>query len=184
MTSAFKYIKFIFFIGIFFVNLVACSQDKPAEKQRYVNLEKAKVTKQLNSESFKLLQNLTDNQKALTFKTGEYDLIIIDFWASWCMPCLQSIPFYDSLLLKTKKKILFIPVSIDTTEKMALSFKNKIKNIKSSLYWDKDKVLKSDFTVEVLPYMFVYDKDLNFKKEYRGFDLDKKKKIYEDLFLN
>ncbi len=41
-------------------------------------------------------------------------IVVIDFWATWCPPCLAQIPFYDTLKEKFKgKDIVFMSVSID-----------------------------------------------------------------------
>lgn len=148
-----------------------------------IKLEKAEVPASLQEIPWNKLVNLTDEKSKLSLKSQDYDLIVVDFWASWCMPCLQSLPYYESLITKSKKKIKLIAVSIDSTEKMALSFKSKLKDFKTELYWDKDKALKPYFSVEVLPYMFIYDKHLNYSNSQRGFDLEKKQKVYEGIFL-
>lgn len=148
-----------------------------------IKLEKAEVPASLQEIPWNKLVNLTDEKSKLSLKPQDYDLIVVDFWASWCMPCLQSLPYYESLITKSKKKIKLIAISIDSTEKMALSFKSKLKDFKTELYWDKDKVLKPYFSVEVLPYMFIYDKQLNYSNSQRGFDLEKKQKVYEGIFL-
>lgn len=154
-----------------------------ANEIKTLKLDKAKIPIELSQIPLHKLFNLTNSKNQLDLKTNKYDLIIIDFWASWCTPCLESIPYYNSLIVKSKKKILFIPISIDSTEQMAVNFKKKLKNITVELFWDKEKILKPYFLIEVLPYMFVYDTNLKFVKEYRGFDLDQKKATYEKLFL-
>lgn len=148
-----------------------------------IQLEKAEVPASLLEVPWNKLLNLTNEKNKLSIKPQDYDLVIVDFWASWCMPCLSSLPYYESLVAKSKKKIKLIAISIDSNEKMALNFKSKLKNFNTDLYWDKDKVLRPYFTVEVLPYMFIYDKQLNYSSSQRGFDLEKKQKVYEGLFL-
>jgi len=51
----------------------------------------------------------------LTLLQGK--LIYIDVWASWCSPCLESMPLWDSLVKKweSNKNITFLMVSIDAT---------------------------------------------------------------------
>lgn len=176
--------QLIFSLVAFSITLVSFSTPSAkANEIKTLQLDKAKIPVELSQIPFHKIFNLSNSKNELNLKTNKYDLIIIDFWASWCTPCLESIPYYNSLIAKSKKKILFIPISIDSTEKMAVNFKKKLKNITVELFWDKDKVLKPYFSIEVLPYMFVYDTNLKFVKEYRGFDLDKKKATYENLFL-
>ncbi len=57
-----------------------------------------------------------------TFK-GRY--LLIDFWASWCKPCIQNFPFMEKLIEKYKSNpIQFIAVSLDTNSD---TWKNAIK---------------------------------------------------------
>lgn len=47
---------------------------------------------------------------------GQY--LLIDFWASWCQPCLENFPFMDKLKKNYKSyPIQFIAVSLDTDPK-------------------------------------------------------------------
>ena len=43
------------------------------------------------------------------------DFVLLDFWASWCMPCLEAIPKIKDLFSKYgKKELVFISISLDT----------------------------------------------------------------------
>lgn len=41
--------------------------------------------------------------------------MVINFWATWCKPCVQEIPAFDSLL-KTNNQVKILLVSLDFTE--------------------------------------------------------------------
>jgi thiol-disulfide isomerase/thioredoxin len=41
---------------------------------------------------------------------------IINFWATWCKPCIEELPAFDSLLLKNKTNVKIILVSLDFKE--------------------------------------------------------------------
>jgi len=57
--------------------------------------------------------NTTTNlDSVLERNRGKY--IFIDFWATWCVPCLNDLPFLNTLKHKYfKDKILFLSISID-----------------------------------------------------------------------
>jgi len=63
----------------------------------------------LNSESFdKFLQ--------------ENEVVVVDFWAVWCMPCLMVTPIIENLAKKHERKIAFGKVNVDEEKDIAMRF--------------------------------------------------------------
>ena len=53
-----------------------------------------------------------DLQELISSHKGE--LILLDFWASWCVPCRGEMPYLDSLKKQFRgKKIAFLSISLD-----------------------------------------------------------------------
>lgn len=53
------------------------------------------------------------------FKNGESDIQVINFWATWCRPCIQEIPYFEALVDKyDKKQVNVILVSLDFVEEL------------------------------------------------------------------
>jgi thiol-disulfide isomerase/thioredoxin len=62
------------------------------------------------------IANLTLNGKSMTtarISDFKGQLLIIDFWATWCAPCRAMIPRMDSLQKQFKGRIQFLPVSYE-----------------------------------------------------------------------
>jgi len=63
---------------------------------------------------------LTGNEFQDFTKKG---LVLVDFWADWCMPCLTMAPVVDELSKKFREKIKFAKVNVDENPKLAQKFR-------------------------------------------------------------
>ncbi len=50
------------------------------------------------------------------------DLVLVDFFADWCMPCVMMAPVMDELSLKLRGKIKFGKVDIEQHNELAQRF--------------------------------------------------------------
>ena len=94
-------------------------------------------------------------------------LILIDFWASWCKPCIEEFPFLDSAYNKFKKKGFEI-VSISLDEDSLLWQKAKKR---FNMTWSNHFIEKEAFNSRLA-------KVLNIKSIPRSYLIDKNGRIY------
>lgn len=80
-------------------------------------------------------------------------LLIIDFWATWCTPCIAAFPKMHSLQKKFGQKIQILPVTRESPE-IVDPFLKKMAKAKSILPMTatNDKVLNQIFKHTVLPH--------------------------------
>jgi peroxiredoxin len=74
------------------------------------------------------LPDLQGQKFALSSLVGKTDFVLVDFWASWCGPCMQSLPELKAIYTKhkgTKFEILGVSLDEDTA-----AWKNTINNQK------------------------------------------------------
>lgn len=52
----------------------------------------------------------------------KYPLVVVDFWAEWCMPCKMIAPIIDELVNELSGKVVFGKLNIDQNRATASKF--------------------------------------------------------------
>jgi thiol-disulfide isomerase/thioredoxin len=105
----------------------------------------------------------------------------VDFWASWCKPCLASMPALNDIYEKYKSKGLLI-VGINLDEKIADGKKFfKTKKIKFPVLYDEDRKLAESVGVTVMPSSYIVNSDGKITYVHRGFREGDKEKIIGEI---
>lgn len=103
------------------------------------------------------------NKVQLTDFKGK--VVFLDFWATWCAPCLEQIPFLEKIQEKYKnnQNVVFLSVSVDATndkEKWRNFVKNKALKGISTFAGDAHPDLVN-YNVNVLPTFYLVSKTGN-----------------------
>jgi thioredoxin 1 len=77
----------------------------------------------------------------------KYPLIIVDCWASWCMPCRMLSPIIDNLAKKYAGKIVFGKMNVD--ENQSIPQKYDVSSIPNMLIFKNGKMI--DRIIGTLP---------------------------------
>ena len=138
-------------IFVFFISNVLASE--------IPNIKNLVVNKDL-----KLYQGITfKDSKEKIIKLSDYkgNLVMINFWATWCVPCKEEMPSLDLLLLNPKLsnlKIFPINIGKDNIQKSKKFFKDlKIKNL--NVYFDNQVTLAKDFSLRGVPTTILFNKE-------------------------
>lgn len=98
-------------------------------------------------------------QNAYTLSDFKGKLILLEFWASWCGPCISQIPFLKKVS-ENKDKIQIISISIDEDLN---KWANKVKALEVewiNIHYKQAKVdLKKDFFITGVPYNILISQD-------------------------
>jgi len=106
---------------------------------------------------------------------------VINFWATWCKPCVEELPSFDSLFaLKSKDPVKIILVSLDFSEELDKKVKPFLKHykIKNECVL-LDEVNGNDFINKVSPAWGGAIPATLFKKGEKKVLIEKKMKLAE-----
>tara|TARA_B100000003_G_C10868164_1_gene345915 strand:- start:513 stop:1022 length:510 start_codon:yes stop_codon:yes gene_type:complete len=104
---------------------------------------------------------LDAQNKQINLNDYQGNLIILNFWATWCAPCKEEMPSLDSLLVKENLKNLRIfPINIgqDKIEKAEKFFKDLgIKNLE--IYFNNNSNLPKKLSLRGVPTSILINKN-------------------------
>ena len=86
----------------------------------------------------------------------EYEFYIINFWASWCIPCKNEVPILNKLDSENRN-LKVIGISIMDVYSESLSF-IKSNNVQFENYWDEKLVsLKNFNSINSIPVTLIFN---------------------------
>lgn len=68
-----------------------------------------------------IVNGTEENFESLVERSKELP-VIVDFWATWCQPCLQLAPILEGLVLEADGKLLLVKVNVDEQQGLAMAF--------------------------------------------------------------
>ena len=123
------------------------------------NIKNLVITKQLKK--YDSLTFLDSENKQVSLDSFNGNLILINFWATWCAPCKEEMPSLDLLKINSKLdnlKIFPINVGNDNLEKSQKFFEElNIKHLE--LYFDSSLILTKKFLLRGIPTSILIDKE-------------------------
>ncbi len=100
------------------------------------------------------IETITGQKLNLSDLKGK--IVLINFWATWCPPCREEMPYFEEIYRRYREKgFTIIAVSVDANENFVKDF---VKDYDISFPVSMDKEGLSDmFGVSSLPMSFLYD---------------------------
>ena len=143
----------LFFLIIIFSNL-SYSDDN---NQLLIN----KPTKIVNPFD---IENL--NGKKIKISDSKNKILVLNFWATWCPPCIKEIPDLQKLQGDFQNDVEVLFISVDANFKKTVPKflkKNKFSGLK--VFNDEKLLITKKFEVKIMPTTIVINKD--FKEKFR-----------------
>ena len=120
-------------------------------RQKMKNLKDVK-----ESEKIKVF---TDQNFQNKIKTG---MVLVDFWASWCMPCKMMVPVLNEVAEEVNGKVTIAKVNVD--EQKATAAKFGIRSIPTMVLFHNGKEVKRIVGVKTKDYLLKeFDRRLSLK---------------------
>jgi thiol-disulfide isomerase/thioredoxin len=99
------------------------------------------------------------DDKPLTLGDYKGRTVLLNFWATWCAPCVKEMPSLDKLQAELgKDKFVVLPLSLDGPSKpKVVPFYADRKLANLGIYFDKGKKVMGALDISVLPTSILVD---------------------------
>ncbi len=125
------------------------------------------------------LKQLTDGQAVSLAQPGK--VLYVDFWASWCGPCAQSMPFLEALKNEFQAQGLeVVGVNVDENKDEALAFMKK-HPVSFTLAQNEDGQCPAVFEVQAMPSSYLIDRQGKIQHIQLGFHASETGAVREKL---
>ena len=96
-------------------------------------------------------------------------VVMINFWASWCGPCRQEMPLLESIYKKYNRMgFTMIGVNVEPDSKAADEWL-KATPVSFPILYDRDSKVSKLYNVAGMPSTVIIDRNGNLRKLHRGY---------------
>ncbi len=131
-------------VAAFFIRLTSFSPSTLDSDERFMVSNQARTWQ---------LSDMQGNQ--VSFEMLNEKPIFINFWATWCPPCIAELPGIVDIYEKYKDEVNFLLVSNESRAKVRAFAK---KNGFNQMLFYQNKTVPADFSSQSIPTTFIIDK--------------------------
>ena len=98
-------------------------------------------------------------------------VVLVDFWASWCSPCIRSFPWMNEMLAKyAQDGFEIIAINMDQEQQLADKFLQRYPN-QLTIAFDPNGQVAEQYQVMGLPNSFIINREGQIVYKHVGFRL-------------
>lgn len=114
-------------------------------------------------------------------RLSEYrgDVVMINFWATWCGPCRQEMPLLDELYSRYQRVgFSLLGVNIDDDSSKAMNMVSEL-GVSFPVLFDARKEVSKLYSVDAMPVTVLLDREGTVRHVHQGY-----KPGYEEKYLD
>lgn len=160
---------FVFIIlGVFYFVYRAIQSDYSPELGNIQN-QTAKIDEMAN-DGLQDFQAETINNSVFKLSDVKQKIVIINFWASWCGPCVEEIPSLLKLVKDFNGDVALVALSLDNDEKQMNDFLKNYDVASPNIFMLKDPnyTLAENFGTFKLPESYILNSERKLIKKVSG----------------
>ena len=121
----------------------------------------------------------SSNGENLRLSEFRGDVVMINFWATWCGPCRQEMPLLDELYQRYQRVgFSLLGVNIDDDPRRAMRMIEEL-GVGFPVLFDAEKAVSQLYKVDAMPVTVLVDREGNVRYVHHGY-----KPGYEDKYLD
>ncbi|HSG96808.1 MAG TPA: TlpA disulfide reductase family protein [Woeseiaceae bacterium] len=125
---------------------------------------------------FALKSSTGDNLRLSEYRG---DVVMVNFWATWCGPCRQEMPLLDQLYSRYQRVgFSLLGVNIDDDSRRAMQMVEEL-GVNFPVLFDARKEVSKLYEVEAMPVTVIIDRQGTVRYVHHGY-----KPGYEDKYLD
>jgi peroxiredoxin len=108
-------------------------------------------------------------------------VVLIDFWASWCAPCKEEMPFLEGLYKRLRSQgLVVVGVSVDAERENAMGFIGKMK-VSFPIVHDGKHAIADRFKPPRMPTSYILDKEGKIRHVHEGWRKEDARKVEQEI---
>jgi peroxiredoxin len=108
-----------------------------------------------------------DSDRTVALRDLKGKTVVLNFWASWCEPCIVEMPSLVQLQKRVGDKAVILAVSIDTDEEAYHKFL-KNHNVELLTVRDPDQKVSTKYGTSMWPETYIIDGQGTIRRKFIG----------------